>query len=922
MSSSRRKRNNSKKKKEFSKDLDINDSDFYEQLTPFGVKSQLPCFNKQGSRNIAKCGHTQEVSTPRSSMVNSGNSPSTSGTVSKVGQNMFGSPLNSAKKLSFVIKTRSSLLETNALHKSPKKREDGMPTVVHTSNKKNRTRSKNNAVNTRQAVENPPSRDSESVDTLKIINTTQVGSISSSFNSRLNNISSGKNFAAQKLGNKDNPFFPSKLATPSEINKLNVNRNAGNHTRGNVSVPLPSTSRSCNDIVCEGKILKSGNMRPNTSRKRSASVNIPSTNLKKDLSQAALISRYNRAHPNKVRDIKEETKNDTWARVNQNYLRGGNTNPQSCILAKKGSKLESSLVVHNSRPSHGRVPTVPLTSSRFYPPPIINFKCSSSYQASTITSSNKDYSECSRSQHDANEDDVNMDWEDIEDEKVLHNIKVHRECYQDFGNLSDPIEDMDTNCLDVSEDYTEGCLIVLDTNILISHLKYVMELSTREYKALGSPILVIPWMVLRELDAFKKGRKQCIVHPALEIKARSAVHFINGCFSSHHPRVKGQSALDDKEHQIEIHVPDDSILNCCLQLQEKGKRVILLSNDVNFCNKAMATGILSYGRDQMDKVLIHGVSSSRTEAEKQCDKTLLKFKGLLQDFLSKFIETEMKRVFKEVWLKIILIKPPWTLQDSLKNISKHWQAVFGFVMSKSGQKAVADLMVAFKTEESSTGISPMEAEKVVQLAVGLCDTIISDNYQAMAVEYKNSFMSLSKTLKECKKGDSGAASGDQSPSELSTQVPQVPVTQPDHCEVYEIFQFIWSLVNSFCGVVCDTFGIERDVHYEKPDNFPSPEEVKGRLPEAFHYVRTIVTCLSKILETAETQLSVEHPAILSLHSFIQSMVPSEVLADKALTCEKVFIFCIDNASRMVLLNGVRQFEEVQMILLKVLNAIK
>ena len=52
----------------------------------------------------------------------------------------------------------------------------------------------------------------------------------------------------------------------------------------------------------------------------------------------------------------------------------------------------------------------------------------------------------------------------------------------------------------------------------------------------GKPVLVIPWIVLQELDNHKmhsNGR--------LSGKARKAVRLLFSCFSNHHPRVRSQT---------------------------------------------------------------------------------------------------------------------------------------------------------------------------------------------------------------------------------------------------------------------------------------------------------------------------------------------------------------------------------------------
>lgn len=49
--------------------------------------------------------------------------------------------------------------------------------------------------------------------------------------------------------------------------------------------------------------------------------------------------------------------------------------------------------------------------------------------------------------------------------------------------------------------------------------------------------------------------------------------------------------MDHNRHLIEIENPDDKILNCCLQVRSYSRHCILLSNDFNLTNKAIASGI-------------------------------------------------------------------------------------------------------------------------------------------------------------------------------------------------------------------------------------------------------------------------------------------------------------------------------------------
>lgn len=76
--------------------------------------------------------------------------------------------------------------------------------------------------------------------------------------------------------------------------------------------------------------------------------------------------------------------------------------------------------------------------------------------------------------------------------------------------------------------------MVLDTNVLISHLHFLVELKDYAIKGVGRPVLVVPWIVMQELDALKSK-------PSVGSKVREAISFLHQCFASTHPRVRGQT---------------------------------------------------------------------------------------------------------------------------------------------------------------------------------------------------------------------------------------------------------------------------------------------------------------------------------------------------------------------------------------------
>ena len=64
----------------------------------------------------------------------------------------------------------------------------------------------------------------------------------------------------------------------------------------------------------------------------------------------------------------------------------------------------------------------------------------------------------------------------------------------------------------------------------------------------GKPVLVIPWIVMQELDNHKSRS-----NGRLAGKARKAVRLLFSCFSSNHPRVRCQT-MEEVTHGPDIRV--------------------------------------------------------------------------------------------------------------------------------------------------------------------------------------------------------------------------------------------------------------------------------------------------------------------------------------------------------------------------------
>lgn len=56
--------------------------------------------------------------------------------------------------------------------------------------------------------------------------------------------------------------------------------------------------------------------------------------------------------------------------------------------------------------------------------------------------------------------------------------------------------------------------------------------------------------------------------------------------------VLAQTALEERDHYIDVNSADDSIINCCLQVKSHVPNLLLLTEDVNLRNKAICNSIM------------------------------------------------------------------------------------------------------------------------------------------------------------------------------------------------------------------------------------------------------------------------------------------------------------------------------------------
>ncbi|XP_017085651.1 uncharacterized protein LOC108117632 isoform X2 [Drosophila eugracilis] len=128
---------------------------------------------------------------------------------------------------------------------------------------------------------------------------------------------------------------------------------------------------------------------------------------------------------------------------------------------------------------------------------------------------------------------------------------------------------------------------VLDTNVLMHNIKFVESLSEVVLPGTVGSMLYIPYIVIKELDKLKSQHHEDDTKRLIAVRA---IRYLNKKFDES-LEIQAQSAVEEADHQIEVDCPDDSIVNCCLQLRDQVPNMLLVTNDANLRLKANASAI-------------------------------------------------------------------------------------------------------------------------------------------------------------------------------------------------------------------------------------------------------------------------------------------------------------------------------------------
>ncbi|XP_053464216.1 transcriptional protein SWT1 isoform X2 [Nycticebus coucang] len=422
-------------------------------------------------------------------------------------------------------------------------------------------------------------------------------------------------------------------------------------------------------------------------------------------------------------------------------------------------------------------------------------------------------------------------------------------------------------------------LIVIDTNILMNHLKFVRVLKTTEMPGFDKLVLIIPWVVMQELDRMKAGK--LLKHA--QHKAIPAVHFINDSLKNQDRKLWGQSIqlASQKLYGLSDENNDDRVLKCCLQHQElfPCSLVILCTDDRNLRNKGLISGVKSLSKEELSAELLnlslntdacHQLCISKQQVK--AEATLLEesyekestnsglsilLESIVSDLekslgtaLSSILETEMKMAFGNLWMEMLYLKPPWTLIHLLQCFKKHWLAVFGLVMEKNllltVESLYENLHKANNTVDFTTVKFLLQDSKSLLHAFSRRSNYDGILPQAFAQVNKllQTFAKV-KTKPKPNSSENTVSENQEDTSSVKSHNQEMAVFSDSHLPQPNRHQEIWSILEN---VWITIYQNSMDVFERLGSNSAQTTSKIASFEEAFIYLQKLMAAVKDILE--------------------------------------------------------------------------
>uniref|UniRef100_T1J7A0 WW domain-containing protein n=1 Tax=Strigamia maritima TaxID=126957 RepID=T1J7A0_STRMM len=460
--------------------------------------------------------------------------------------------------------------------------------------------------------------------------------------------------------------------------------------------------------------------------------------------------------------------------------------------------------------------------------------------------------------------------------------------------------------------------VVIDTNVLLTNLKLLDTLVLLS-KDNCKVILIIPWIVLQELDELKDD-KRSMKNVQVNRQARAAIRYLHTQLPDSTSSIQGQSIEQaTKVTSLIASSNDDHILLC------SNSSAILLTNDKNLCCKASSNNCLAFTTDSIRVELANYVKKPPSqpkhieivEEKRACsDRTACdiynSFKLTLFETLSFVVEKVMCFVYDvDNWERIIKIKPPWVLRNVFANIEKHWLAVFGFIFTKQHKKAFESLSDFFTNDRGRKETFDKINSAIVQ-SVLLCQHLAKRPLQdvlslaapvptAFNIKLSREIEKLSCLSVECKILEESSGKVQESSAE------QIEADSNHMNNVKIIFCDVARKIDGICGSVARFFGIAYKYLYDLPPREFTQLEVLNAVTEFNGWVKDLYRQISLVVENPDLQENDVKPLFAAIKAFYS--IEEESPIDE-FTHTILYRFCVLEENKEYLRRGMCEVHEL------------
>lgn len=484
-------------------------------------------------------------------------------------------------------------------------------------------------------------------------------------------------------------------------------------------------------------------------------------------------------------------------------------------------------------------------------------------------------------------------------------------------------------------------LVVVDTNILMNHLKFVRILKTTEISGFDRLVLIIPWVVVQELDRMKAGK--LLKHA--QHKAIPAVHFINDSLKNQDRKLWGQSIqlASQKLYGLSDENNDDRVLKCCLQYQElfSSSLVILCTDDRNLRSKGLVSGVKSLSKEELSAELLtlslntdvcHQPCISKQQLKEEAkpveetseekstnsglsivlERIITDLERSLGTALSSILETEMKIAFGNLWIEMLYLKPPWTLIHLLQCFKKHWFAVFGLVMEKNLLLTVESLYENLCKANNAVDFTTVKF--LLQDSKSLLHAFsIRSNYDGILPQAFAQVSRLLQTFAEVKtkfKSNSSENAMNKTQEDtplMKSQNQEISVSSVSHLLQPNRHQEIWSVLEN---VWITIYQNSTDVFQRLNSDSALTISKIASFEEAFIYLQKLMAAVKDILEGIQRILAPNsnYQDIETLYNFL---IKYEVNKHVEFTAQELYDCVSQTEYREKLTIGCRQLVEME-----------